>query len=190
MSYIYKGMNAESTETRVRKGKLNEAAIAACLNKHYGFQLVEGSFEDDTRKKCDFYEVKDGVRVWRQIKSRASGIDILYDRKEPYWGWNDPRTRDGRDHVGKYDYFDCLTKDGETIREVLATRMREIIAEVDEEYQQAGCPKVFTSGKYPGLQYREHFDAYSGRPKLLCFLPSRIFDKAKGEIRFFEMKWD
>jgi hypothetical protein len=190
MSHIYKGMNEESTGVRVKKGKMNEAAIAACLNKHYGFHLVEGSITDDTVKKLDYYEETPERRIWRQMKSRASGWDILYDRKEPYWGWDDPRTKDGRDHVGKYDYFVCLSKNGEEIREVRADRMREIIALTDQEFLAAGAPNVFTSSQFPRLQYRHHFDAYSGVPKLLIFLPPKLFDKSKGEIKFYKMIWD
>lgn len=187
MSHIYEGMNSEPTSHRVQKGKLNEAAIAACLNKYHGFELKASSMHDDTQKKRDFYEEKGGTIAHHQIKSRASGVDILYDRFEPYYGVDNPQTKDGRDQVGQFDFFDCLTKDGKTIRSIKAARMREIIADLDKEFKAAGCPFVFSSKKYPGAQYRKHIDQSSGRPKLLCFLPSKLFDESKGEIKYYKM---
>jgi hypothetical protein len=191
MSHVYKGMNKEATGHRVKKGKLNEAAVAACLNKHHGFHLKESPpHEDMGPKKRDFYQKVGEKTEHHQIKSRASGRDILYDRYEPYYRWDHPDNKDGRDHVGKFEKFDCLGLDGETIRVVDAKRMREIVADLDQEWADHGHPDVFRSQKHQGAEYRKHIDKYSGVPKMLCFLPASIFSKEKGEIEFYEMIWE
>lgn len=188
-SHIYEGMDAEATQVRVRKGKLNEKAMADCLNAHYGFHLIEGTTVDDTRRKRDFYDTLTGI--WFQFKSRASGDDILYDRFEPWHGWKSPNTVIGRDHEGVYDFFGCMNIEGTVIRMVPVHVLRTIIAEMEAEILDINPNWLpFYSRKYPNAQIRKHKDADNGRPKLLFFVPPALLEESKGEIVYYQMKWE
>jgi len=187
------GMNFLPTNERVQKGKELEDAIANCLTHHYKWTLEEASFHDDTKKKIDRFIIgKNDKRTPIQIKGRVSGDDILYDRYEPFFKSNgaiDERTKPGRDHVGKYEVYVCLSRDKKTIRAVTTEALRRVIKGMDEEWAACDYKLHFYSATYPGCEFRYHRDKYSGTPKVLAFLNVDIFESGK-EITFYEMKWN
>lgn len=185
-------IDEQPPSVRVAKGTRIEQQMADCLNKHHGWQLKQATHLQDCVGKIDFIEESRGLI---QAKSRASGDDILYDRMEPFYGVKHKDNKPGRDHVGKYDFYICLSQDQTRIRVIDARRLKQIVEELDKEWAKNGYDLPFYSSKFSSqiahpqygfvtksCEIRKHRDAHSGVPKLLYFFPEEIFDEGEIEV--------
>jgi hypothetical protein len=159
---------------RVEIGTEREQQIADCLNKYYGWRLEKASFEQDTEGKIDFIE-NGNKKV--QIKTRDSGVDLLYDLFEP-WTGNLETAVVGRDHKSNFDLYICLSKDKNWIRVAIGSALKRIVNECLVEWKTQGCQfsgRSWDSETHEGVQFRLHRDAKNRRLKVLAFIPDFTF---------------
>lgn len=189
MNIFPNNLNKKSPSCRVQVGVAIENSIAKCLKEHYGYDLHEVTRHEDMNEKIDrILKLKDGTEQRVQIKTRMSGKDILVCLWEPFYSVDSDKNKLGRDMVSNYDIYACLSDNGKTIRVIDGKRQKAIIQEVLDEWTIAkwALPE-FKSKKYPGVEIKHHTDKWSGRPKLLMFIPVNAY-KENTEIKLLEMK--
>lgn len=180
-------IDAQPPAVRVKVGKKDEDNVVKCLNKHYDWKLEKATFKEDTCQKTDCFQVNEsGDRLPVQIKTRVTGDDFLVSLYEPYYGIDDSRTEIGRDVKQKYYCYVCLSKDRKTIRVVKGTLLKKIVNSLIKQWKTKGCPLPHSFKNT--CEFRWHRDRWSGKPKVLCFIPPDVFKKSKKEIQLFKMK--
>jgi hypothetical protein len=182
-------LESQPSRKRYLHGKQLENQIADCL-KGYGMILKDVTKEADMFDKIDRVLVEDGKEKLVAIKARMgySGDDILIDLYEPYYGPKSDKTKPGRDYVGKYEVYVCLSKDGKVIRVIDGIRQKEIVEDILVEWANYNWQlPVFDSYKYEGCQIRYTRDRSHDTPKVLLFINPDIYDREKGEIKFYDM---
>jgi hypothetical protein len=183
-------LNEQPSRKRYLAGKAKEDAIADCLVNKHGFNLKKVSREADMNEKIDRILVENGVEKKVQIKFRISGSgdDILVDVYEPFFGIDNPKTQKGRDYIGKYEVYICLSNNGKQIRVIDGVRQKAVIEEVLAEWKSYRWQlPVFNSYRYSGIQLRYTRDGNSRVPKVLMFIPHTVYEESKGEIKYYDM---
>jgi len=183
-------LESQSSRKRYLYGKQVENLIVKALEGH-GFVFEDVDRKVDCDEKIDRYLIQEGVKKPVQIKCRMiySGDDILLDLWEPFWGINNEATKKGRDYVGQYEIYICLSKDGKTIRVIDGKRQKQIVEDVLEEWAASHYQlPVFDSYRYKGVQIRYVRDKANQRPKVLMFINPSVYEGGT-EINYYEMKW-
>lgn len=193
------GVDSLPIKERVDLMLVEEKLVFNCMNENlvkWNLKLHPASVYDDKANKTDAYLVglQDTLGTSRKrcaIKVRDSRHDILVAVRDPYYGEGDPRTKVGRDMLKEYHLY--ITRDpgktklrvayGKVIHKIINDMMEELAA---KGYRiEKGSP--FLSGKHPGCELRKHYDARSGHPKILGFIPPEYLKEGK-EIVYFEYK--
>ena len=159
---------------RVKQGKLGEELVATYLRDVFKLKLETVSEDRDRFEKIDRIVVtKKGNRKKLQIKYRETGDDILVDVYEPFYGECDPRTVPGRDRAN-CDLYACAT--AEHVHLIHGNILRGIVDEALVFWRSCGSPQdiyhTLVTDKCVSIRVRK--DHFSGRPKLLAFVPPRV----------------
>jgi hypothetical protein len=182
-------LESQPSRQRYLYGKQVENLIIQCL-RECGLEIEEADRKVDCVDKIDCFLVENGERKACSVKFRVntSGNDILLDLFEPFYGINNENTKAGRDHVGQYAYYICLSNDGKTIRLVDGQHQKALIEDVLKEWEESHYElPVFNSKKHAGIQLRYTRDRANGRPKVLAFINPEIYKE--DQIKLYEMKW-
>lgn len=183
-------LESQSSRKRYLYGKQVEDLIVKALEMH-GLKFEDVDRKVDCEEKIDRYLIGEGVKKACQIKCRMgySGDDVLIDVYEPFYGIDNLATKQGRDYVGKYDVYVCLSKDGKTIRVINGKRQKEIIEMVLDEWTKSYYQlPVFDSYRFKGVQMRYTKDRSNSRPKILMFIRPDVYENGS-EIQYFDMIW-
>jgi hypothetical protein len=187
-----KSLNEQAVSIRIEIGIDKENEIRCCLNKYYKFNLVPSTSTDDRIHKTDcYFDGKKDCPV--AIKGRFSGgNDILVALRDPWHGFDDPRTKIGRDIVKPYKLYICLSKDHTIIRVIKGSRIYEICEDMlgelaNREWKISRDNPMF-SEKHEGCQIRCFPDAYTKQSKLAGFIPQSYFKR--NEIRCYDFVKD
>ncbi len=182
-------LESQSSRKRYLYGKQIENLIIQSLEKH-GLVFEDVDRNIDCNDKIDRYLITEGQKKPCQVKCRMSysGDDILLDIWEPFFGIKNDATKPGRDYVGKYEVYICLSRDGKTIRVIDGKRQKEIVEAILEEWQSAYYQlPVFDSFRFKGCQIRYTKDKSNLRPKVLMFIKPDVYEF--DEIKLYEMIW-
>lgn len=188
-------------QKRLSIGKQYEAEIANEVS-NFGIPLKPVSEQQDMIGKIDrqvkwtgelasrFPElgIPAGTTAFVQIKSREGYPDFLFDVYEPFYGFNDSRTKEGRDLVGKYELYICRTLEGLFICNANRLKKNEIQGIVTKWKTEGGRtlqegdvrPRWFSGEKHnmPGVDICVKEDNANYRPKMLIYIkPSSVEEK-------------
>ena len=193
------GIDSQPVKARVEYGKQIEEKIMKCLNENYsGYNLIPGTSNEDCKEKTDCWQVfKNGKKCRVAIKARVSKNDILICARDPFYGFDNEKTKIGRDVLIKYDLYITLSKDENIIRVANGNVIHKIYNVLWEEllesrkdddinkspYVSTRSSRLLASQAYPGCEVWFHRDRFSGNPKILVFVPPSSLKVGK-EIKF------
>lgn len=183
-------LESQSSRKRYLYGKQIEDLVIKALQSH-GLIFEDVDRRTDCDLKIDRYLIQEGVKKPCQVKCRMSysGDDVLLDIWEPFYGVTNEATKPGRDYIGQYEVYICLSKDGKTIRVIDGKRQKEIVERVLDEWKVSYYQlPVFDSYRHKGAQLRYTRDRSNGRPKVLLFLNPSVYEEGT-EIKFYPMIW-
>lgn len=172
----------ESRE-RVRRGVNREGHIANALRTQGGLDIRDATDDEDKgHQKIDRWVVRDGKKLGMQIKFRETGEDILFEVFDTFYGWDDPRNKEGRDMIGQAELYACLKDDKRTcyvLPTSVAHRLIRDAVEMIRQYgwtieNERGATFRWTIGGHR-IELKKTTDPRDGRPKLMAYIPSAVF---------------
>lgn len=190
---------------RVALGKVREAQIADALRDQHRLDIRDATESQDKFRKIDRWIYQNGRRVPLQIKFRTKGDDLLFEVYDTFRGWEYPdgftdRNRNGlqnkigRDMQGDALLYAVLLSDGKTIKMVNTDPAKRFIWDMVKTAELKGWT---TEGYTKTLIVRKggnraelklQHDPGDGRPKMVAYIPPRMFAGESYAVRLPE-RW-
>lgn len=189
------GNNLHGATGRLATGKAAEEKIAQAVIA-FGIPLQPVTEQEDMIAKVDrkVEWTEDLARkfpllhlplgtLYVQIKNRETGVDLLLDAYEPFYGLTNEQTKEGRDFIGKYDIYICGTKDGITIANAQEVKSKAITIIVlwglrcgnDRPYENRISPYWYNRNEPVSMCIMD--DHCNGRTKMIVFVSPKIITK-------------
>lgn len=169
-------------QKRVAFGKLREAQIANALRDQIGLDIRDATDFQDKHRKIDRWIQEQGKRTPLQIKFRQKGDDLLFEVYDKFFGFNDRGNKVGRDMIGDATMYAVLLSDGKTIKMVRTEPAKDFIWEMVATAERAGWTRdgytktlIVPVGSNRAELKLQH-DPGDGRPKMVAYIPPRMFD--------------
>lgn len=166
---------------RLRIGKQGEAQMLKNLQAK-GYFIKPATLDQDKHDKIDGWLSNDGQNfIPFQSKYRETGTDIGMDVFEPFFGVDNPNTRQGRDYRGKAQLY--VTQVHDQLYVMARIGLHRIVTETISEWRSLGFKYdfgdglsrgTFNSRQYPGVQLKLKIDEENCNPKIMAYIPPAI----------------
>lgn len=187
-------MNYLPVKKRVDIGKNLEDKVRNWLNDTcVGYHLIESTHNEDCNEKTDCWQVAKSGKLHRvAIKVRLNQCGLLENEKtdilvclaEPFYGVGHPENKVGRDMQYGYSMYisairGCVrVAKGDVVHKLVKETYQEALLDdkfnkYKPRYRGTGCKKMFYSDATKCSIWL-NYDAETGIPKLLVFIPPEI----------------
>lgn len=161
----------QSYSDRVKNGKSKERIIINSIRRS-GTQIDCPTEAEDMYSKIDGWIVENGKRKSIQIKFRENGNDIIFEVMKDV-----DRNINGRDLIGKADYYLCVDTFGNG--RLFETKTFKDLAQKIKESIMPLINSTKTNWNFKQFEVKLTIDLAHGNRKLMCYFYPRSFQSLK-----------